>query len=269
MEEQRAEAVDVATRRCWRASENLWCEISWRPGDGRRAAFSILELHARSEVPEHDPPCRLDHHVLRFHVAMNETGAMDRIERAAQLRADPRDVLGRKGTAVAQLRFQGATLDELHPETGPAIEALSTVDRRHVRVTDARHQPPFFNDGGIGWTCVGIASPQELECDFPIETGVPRAIYVAEATMPERLDDPERAPRGGCVGRTLPARRKREIKSRERPAEGETRESNNPCARTEDQLWWFIVFASLTSARTTVILAASAEGFPSAWATSA
>ena len=156
-----------------------------------------MQLVTRPEIAEDDPAARFLEDVLGLDVAMDQAGTMHGGERAAQLDAGPREVLGWKRTSGGELGLERLTLDELHPEAGAPIDALRPVDRGDVRMADPRHQPAFVHDEPV----LGpIVMAQQLERDVAIEARVPGAIDVAEAPAADLLVDAEGAPDDRDIG---------------------------------------------------------------------
>src|SRR5262245_15224253 len=57
----------------------------------------------------------------------------------------------------------------------------------------ASQQPSFLYDRRSAMGVV-FAVPQQLERHLAIETRIPRAIHVPEASLPDEVENPERAP---------------------------------------------------------------------------
>ena len=80
-----------------------------------------------------------DHHVRRLQVAVDHAprvGVGHRLATCSKIAQEPRQVVGRV-LPVGQQRGQGAALDQLHREEGPAVgEGAQLVDRHDARVLE-------------------------------------------------------------------------------------------------------------------------------------
>ena len=70
--------------------EHFGRQVERRAGEARDAARAGVAQLAGAEVHQDDAAALLAHHVLRLDVAMDEAGAVDGGERAAQILADER-----------------------------------------------------------------------------------------------------------------------------------------------------------------------------------
>src|SRR4026207_687183 len=167
MEQESAEAVQIALRRRRFAPENLRGQVCRRAGNAR-CRIAIVQLATRTEVSEqHVTSPRISKNVLRLDVAVDEPGGVYGGQCAAQRDANLRDLGGAEWATLFQLRFQCASRDVLHPEAGAALEALGTKDRHDVRVADTRHESTFFDDLLGAAVRVVVTMRQQLERDLP------------------------------------------------------------------------------------------------------
>ena len=69
----------------------------------------------------------------------------DRGERPAQLDADIDRFTGAEALRFREL-FEGSALDQIHPQTNPALFVIGTVDAHHIRVPHPGQQPRLVED---------------------------------------------------------------------------------------------------------------------------
>ena len=158
---------------------------------GSVTAGMFVDFDASPEVAQHDAAGRIAKDVLRLHVAVEQPGAMNGLQRATDLDADPRRLYCRHRPASSDLRGQRLAADVLGPNADTAVDTLGTVDRQHIGMPDAREQPSFFDDRRRR---VGGVLGDQFQGDFAVETGIPGAIDVAERSAANLLEDDERAP---------------------------------------------------------------------------
>ena len=246
-----------------------------------------LQLAAGAEIHQHQPAVVGHHDVLRFDIAVQEAGRVDRRHRAAQLDADPCDLRRRKRRALAERLFERAALDELHPQADASVDAFSAVDGDDVRMADAGEEPAFFDDRGRG--PLGDVGRQQLQRDLAIQPGVPGAIDVAERAAPDAFEHAQVTP-------VSPAARGRRVRGRAtEPQRGQrlelldnglvcrvgarfddvpvhgvpSRIAPATSSRSASRLHVFISSARRSSARCAALRAASGVGLPSISASSA
>ena len=98
MKQQHADAVEVALRRGRRASEDFGSEIERR---AREVSLSVghRKVEPGAEVGDEHATIAIAQHVLRLQIAVKQPGAMNRLERPAQVDADPDDLGARQRPA--------------------------------------------------------------------------------------------------------------------------------------------------------------------------
>ena len=140
MEEQDAEAVEIALgrRRC--AGQYLGREIHRRAGNTGR--IGTLRT-AGAEVHQNDSSAFLAHDVLRFDVAVHESLMVYRGERPTQIDADRRSFAAAEWTMRAEPGLQRLPVHQLHPEPCTPIADVGAVDGDHVRVAHLRQRAGF------------------------------------------------------------------------------------------------------------------------------
>ena len=183
--QQDAETVEIRASAGRPAPQNLRREIQRRAGEIAGAGGSrTLALPSGAEIHQHDAAAVLAHDVLRFHVAMDQTAAVNGRERAAQLDADDRGFLGPERPPRAQLLLERVPLEQLHPQPHAAVVFRHSVHGDDVGMPKARRQR----------IRVGILRPQQLQRDVALELRIPRAVHVPERAAPEQLTKRERSP---------------------------------------------------------------------------
>ncbi len=113
MEEQDAEAVEIARGRRRRAGQHFWREIHRRAGNTGR----IGTLRAPgAEVHQDDSSALLAHDVLCLDVTVDEFLTVDGRERPTQIDPDRGRFAGAQRTVRAEPGLQRLAVHELHPE---------------------------------------------------------------------------------------------------------------------------------------------------------
>ncbi len=140
-------------------------------------AASVAPHNLRAaEVHEDDPSADFAHHVLRFDVAVQKPGAVQRRERSAEIDADARDLTGAHRTAVANHARERLALDVLHPDSGFVAVAIGAVHDHDVRMPHSGEMAAFFERRRRN----PIPLREQLDGDIAVERGVPAAIHRAE-----------------------------------------------------------------------------------------
>ena len=86
-------------------------------------------------------------------------------------------------------------IDPFHPETDDVPDALGAINRDDVGMPDARDEATFLDDGGRARIAGIRPGRQELQRNFAIEAGVPRAVDVSKRAAVNRLQDAKVTPR--------------------------------------------------------------------------
>ena len=212
MEEHDARAVDVGPNRCRPSAEDLGGEVERRPRRVRARSRSPFQLPPRPEVHQDQSTVFGLHQVLRLDVPVEEAGLVDRRERPAELDAHPGHLPVVESLLFAEDLLQVPPVDELHPETDPAVDLVRVVDGDDVGMADARQQAGFLENGGTfrpprralardGAARVGdsrrrlrLAGVEELDRHLAVELRVPGPEDLAEGSLPDALQDLQPAP---------------------------------------------------------------------------
>src|SRR5439155_11556334 len=125
------------------AGEQLRSEIERRACQARATVAAWLHQEPGAKVHQEYAASFLAHHVLRLDVAMEEAGVMHGRERAADAEPDQRRLMSAEGPPLLQQLVEPPALDELHPESHPAIDALGSVHGDDVRMSDAGQEASF------------------------------------------------------------------------------------------------------------------------------
>ena len=149
MEQQDAEAVDVALRRGVGAGEHFRREVERRAGDRRGLdRLVVLEQQAGAEVHQHQAAAFFADDVLRLDVAMDEAGGVDGGERPAQVLAEQRGFAAAERALPLEQLLERVAADELHPQPDAAVVGVDAVHGDDVAVADARQQAAFVQHLG-------------------------------------------------------------------------------------------------------------------------
>src|SRR6185436_3838919 len=91
-----------------------------------------------AKIHQHQPSIGFAHDVLRLHILVDEAGAMNGRQRAAQHAADADQFLDPERTALLEHLRERLAFDKFHPETGNLVEFSRSVDMDDMGVADAR-----------------------------------------------------------------------------------------------------------------------------------
>ena len=162
-----------------------------------------------SEIHEEDAPALLAHDVARLDVAMEEPCAVHGGDGAADVDADQRRFARADNALPADELHQRLAVDEVAPETEPAVMAVHAVDRHDVRVPHACDGARFAKQRADFVVSIEPARQEELQRDIALKRRVERAIDLAERAAAHPLQVLERSPaiqrlwhirRIGCAG---------------------------------------------------------------------
>ena len=172
------------------AGQNLGRHVLWRSGQGQQAVFGVTltRLLAQAEIHQDDPAAFFAHDVLGLDVAVDQPGTMHGPQRAANVPADQRGLLGAHAAVLAQNPVEVLTVDEIHPHAYVPFVFGDAKDGHHVLMAQAGEQAGFGNNGGIQFLG-GIPGAQELEGDFTFESQVPGSVHHAEASDSDAFAD--------------------------------------------------------------------------------
>ena len=190
--EEDAKRVDVAARRDRPAGEHFGREVDGRADEIDSCVVGVEPVPG-AEVHQHEPAARFAHHVGGLDVAMNQSGAVDRTDRAAQLLSDHRR-FGRTERALRrQHLLQRAPLQQLHPQSHALVVHVRAVDEDDVRMADAGKALRLAEEARRR------ARPrdrrlEQLQRHVAIQPRVVRAIDRAEGALADFFADDQMAP---------------------------------------------------------------------------
>ena len=203
VEEQDADAIEIALDRGFLASEDLGRQIQRRPDEAAGAG----EILASPEVHEDDAPACLAHDVLRLDVAVQQPGAVDRRERSADIQADECRLARTERSTIGDELLERLASDELRPETDATVMFLGAVDLHDVLVAETGQTPGLFHQARVrlAAAAASLVVMEQLQRDVAVEVGVPRAEHVAGCTCADEIEEDETPPsppvrRDRCVG---------------------------------------------------------------------
>ena len=148
--------------------------------------FKVAPLTG-AEVHQHQPAARLPHYVLRLDVAMDQSCRVHCRHRSAQLlTGDGRFNRPERSVGREQL-LERAAAQELHPEPDAVLMDSRSVDQDDIRVSDPREGLRFTHHTGRRQLARGRWL-QQLQCHFPVQPWVARAVDFAEAPFADLLD---------------------------------------------------------------------------------
>ena len=111
-----------------------------------REPSGVAEELARTEIHQDDPPPIVSaHHVLRFHIAMNELGLMHGSQRSTHLLADA-DRFASAHSSSRDPRCERLAVDEVHPEADATVVTIGSMNGDDVDVTNARELARFVQE---------------------------------------------------------------------------------------------------------------------------
>ena len=187
--EHAGERVAVGPRVDRLATDLLWREVVERadhlPGVGGVAA----ELLGHAEVRQVDVPVRVDEHVARLDVAVDEAAPMGRIQRLRDPAEDRERVLGSEHAFAPKDRLEVAPFDVAHGQVQLPALLARLVDRHDVRVVERRGQPRLLEEAPAESLVLGQLGRDQFQGDGPLKRQVSRAIDDAHpAAGDQRLD---------------------------------------------------------------------------------
>ena len=205
MEQEDAQAVQVADRRGVEPGEDFRRQVHGRAGDRRIAdLLLVVEEQPRAEVHQNDAPAFLPDDVLRLDVAMDQTRSVHGRERAAQILPDEGSFAPAKWTLSFEQLLERAASDELHPQPDTVAMGLDAVNGDDVPVVHAGQEPAFVQDLRGQQIRRPGSGPQQLDGDIAPERLVERPEDFAVHAGAHPLEQRQVSPAfgfGGCGDR--------------------------------------------------------------------
>ena len=127
-------------------------------------------------------------HVARFEIAVHDPFGVRRRQRRRQLPPDRDDAIDRQALAL-EPRGEALALDVLHHDEGAVVVLDDVVDRRDVRVGDARRGARFVQDAEAPLAAAGERLDDALQRDLAAQPRVAAEEHVAHAAAADRIDD--------------------------------------------------------------------------------
>jgi len=128
---------------------------------------------------------------------MQQPGAVDRRQGAAQVDPDHRDLALAQDAAAGEVLLERATAQQVGPQSQAAVVLVGAMDDQHVRVPHARQPPCLLEQASAHRRIDGLG--EQLERHLALQHRVVGPIDLAERSPSDALDEPQRAP-GACRG---------------------------------------------------------------------
>ncbi len=189
IEQQHAEAVEIALHRRALAAENLGREVERRPDE----AVGAGKLLAGAEIHEHQAPAALAHDVLGLDVAVQQPGAVHRRQRRAQIQADEGRFARAKWPARLNGLLERLAAHELHPQADAAVVLLGTIHLHDVPMTHTREPARLVEQPPVSFGMVPLVV-QQLERDFTVQRRIPRAVDLARRALADAIEERQASP---------------------------------------------------------------------------
>jgi hypothetical protein len=161
-----------------------------RHGQRRAGAAGELPLgighEGHAEVGQVGIAVTVDQHVLRFHIAMDDTMAMGRPERVGDLGEGRRGAIGRQSSEGESVG-EGAGLDQAHHQVGGSGLAPVVVERDDVRVFERGDELGFGLEPADERGVIGELGLDHLDRHFASDGWLVGAEDRAERASPELL----------------------------------------------------------------------------------
>ena len=172
-----------------------------------------MQLLAETEVHKQDATVFVAHRVAGFHVAVQQTGGMDRGQRIAESRTDAGYLLdGERSIGLDDVR-ESAPANIVTPEADAPIAAVHTIDRHDIRVADASDGAGFGDNTGELLVRIETAGQKKFDGDLAFEDRVPRTIHLAETSGSEALQEMKISPIFAVIGRDTCAHGRIDVES--------------------------------------------------------
>ncbi len=193
--EEHSKTVNIGTRSGGLSPQDLGGHV--QRGSRDRPVLGAgpgTQIQPGSQVHQDDPPPGLPHHVLRLHIAVDESCPVQGGQGTAKLLTDSRRFAGAHGPLLVEQLGQRAAVDDLHPDSDPPLLPLGSIDHDHVPLADAGEARPFRDRLAFGGALVNVPRPQELQGDLAVQARITRQEDLAELPLADLVDDLQAAP---------------------------------------------------------------------------
>ena len=157
------------------------------------AAICVRVLHARDpEVGELGARLRIEHHVRRLDVAVDDAGVVREVERVAQLGHDAHGFLQVEALVRVEEGLEFLALDELHDEVGDFAFLAEVVHLDDVRVVQPRDRLGLAHEPHrviLGRVLVEVALQDRLDRHAPAQARIDALVDDAHGALTERALD--------------------------------------------------------------------------------
>jgi hypothetical protein len=150
---------------------------------------AVEVLHARdAEVGQLRASLRVEHHVGRLDVAVDDAGVVREVERIEQLAHDAHHFLDIEALVRVEEVLQLLAADELHHQVGDLTLLGKVVHLHDVRMVEPRHRLRLAREahrvvfGGVG---VEVALEDRLDRDPAVELRIEPLVHDAHRTLAE------------------------------------------------------------------------------------
>src|SRR4029453_15155388 len=160
-------------------------------------------LEPGAEIHQDYSPTVAPLDVVRLDLSMRKPRSIHRRQGSTDVTPNQRRFARSKRAALAHQFFEGAAMNELHPESPMSRYSVCAVDRHHVRMTDLRQHPTFVNHDRHITRIRRVPPAQQLHRHFTIERRLPPSINRPDRPFANFLHQTEGTPGlQGLFGRT-------------------------------------------------------------------
>ena len=163
----------------------------------------LRKAPSQAEVEDLDGPIRGHQDVRGFQVPVDDPFLVGCRQRFEDLHGQPEALPGRH--RVLEDLAQAAPANELQDEELAVLGLQVVVDPADPGVREAREEPGLLQEAALDLGIVGVAPPDGLDRDLPLQGLVPGDVHLSHPTPSEDLGDPvvadrtpEQRDRGGC-----------------------------------------------------------------------
>jgi hypothetical protein len=210
--EHRAKREDVAARVSLSTFQLLGRHVVHRPQHHAVAGQRAGDLcgrdgldymrHSRDAEVEQLRPGLRKHHVGGLQIAMHDTCAMRRVERARDVDGDRKDLIDGQ-RALLQSLGERVSVEELHDEIVDAVVVADVEQRADVGVTQFRNRAGFAFEPRTALRILREVLAQHLDGNGAIKPRVARFVDLAHPAGAKRRDDFVRTKPGSDLQRHL------------------------------------------------------------------